>query len=500
MAKTSAGIHIGKDYIEAAVVSGSVNRPTLVDKARSKIEFSSEQTYAPREALEDKISAVIKSTISSLKIKPDKVYSVLPESSIMLRHFYMPLLPRSEQAQAIKFEARKYIPFKLDDVYSDFKVISASKDAKRMYSLFIAAQKRELDSHLKLFKDAGVGIDGIDIVPFALLRVLNLNIQYKKDEIMALLQFSLDEKIVSINLVESNYPIISRDIPITQHVEALTEKLISELRLSFDYYKRKGMHDKIKKLVICGKGSLTDLGRKLSEELSIGVEVIDNFKLMKDARFDSLGMVIATGAAINGLGRVKYGVNLLPGYAKTKKAGFAPERSLITTISASVLLVIAVLTLSLFRVAAAKSNLRAVLDKSKSLPVVAQGMSAATLNKLNSKTEESLRFAQSLLAKRIYVTEKLNRIASNLPRGVWIESLSINNPVASAIELNISGMVFAESAEAQIDKITEFLDALKKDEIFMDGFNYCELGNLQKQRDDIYELTSYSIGCGTRKR
>lgn len=497
MAKLSTGIYIGKDYIDVVVLSGSLKKPILVEQVKEKIEIPSDEVYSSEERLNEKIIEAVKSAIGKLKTRSDKIFSALPETRIMLRHFTMPLLPKSEQAQAIKFEARKYIPFKLDNLFFDFKIINIDKEKKRMEVLFISAQKTDIELQLKLFKEIGLEINGIDIISFALLRVLNISYHFKKDETIALLQLSIDEDIAGISIVEANYPTISRDIPIVQHKEILTEKLISELRLSFDYYKRRGSRGKIKKLIIFGKDNLADLTKRLSEELDIEVEIAAIYKAINGIKPDSVGTTIAAGTAMNGLGRVVYGVDLLPEFAKPKKV--MPEKWLILAIAILVLIILITLSYSTIVVSSANLRFRTVLNEAKTLPPVTQHMSVDELKKLRDKTLEIIPIFESLLTERIYLTNKLNRIIINLPEGTWITSLEVSNLIDSKIKMSLYGKVFLEDSSQQINTANKFLEALKQDEVFMNGFDYCEFGDITRDIVGDYELVSYSIQCGKRK-
>ncbi|UCH12122.1 MAG: pilus assembly protein PilM [Candidatus Omnitrophota bacterium] len=501
MAKAGTGVYITKNFVHVVSVSGSFNEPTIIDCIRTERSISPDEIYSSKEELNKRIVEAIKSSFGKLKAKPDKVFSVLPEAGIMVRHFDMPLLPRSEQAQAIKFEAKKYIPFKIEDVISDFKIIDISKENSLMRIFFIATQKSDVESQIKLFQDIGVKIAGIDITPFALSRVLNIRRKpLKKDEAIALLQLDAAEKAASINVIEANYPTISRDIPISAHRETLKERLISELRLSFDYYKRKPYSKEIKKLIICGRDNLAELSRELAEELNIATEVVDVSNIVKGTKFNTVGAAIATGAAMNGLGRDIYGVNLLPPYARVKEVKVKIEKQLASVLSIAAALILLTLLYSIGIVSSARSQFKIAQEKTVSLPAATENIPIETLESLKNKTLETTEFLKSLITKRIYLTDKLNRLAANLPEGVWITSLETKELPDFKIQMSLRGMIFLKDPSRQMDMANKFLEALKQDRIFMKGFNYCEIGDLRKETTDIYEVTSYSIECGSRKK
>ncbi len=485
MAATSTGIFIGKNYVDAVTLSGSYGRPVIIDSARTQITLPvTEETWM----------AALRNTISSLKIKPDKIFSALPESGMMLRHFDMPLLPGSEQAQAIKFEARKYIPFKLDEIFSDYKVINILKEKKRMHVLFIAAQKADVEAQLKIFQACDIKLVGLDITPIALLRVINAGRYFKNGEIVAFLQLSPLESIASINIIEDNFPTISRDIPIAQQPEALAERLTSELRLSFDYYKRKDFHGTVSRLIICGKPNLSELGKKISEELGVVAEMAPHDNVIKSLTADNLGTMIAAGAAMNGLGHDTHGINLLPESSKPKNV--MPQKQQVLPFVIAALMILLTFFYSTKIVSSAKSKFDVALGAATALPPGTQNLSVDVLESLKQDQIKTISFAKSLEENRVYLTEKLNRIAQSLPEGAWISSFEITELPNSTMQMIINGKVFLPKSSQQMSSVNRFLETLKQDKVFMEGFVYCEVENLRKDHVDDFDITSFSIRCG----
>ncbi|MBN1405715.1 MAG: pilus assembly protein PilM, partial [Candidatus Omnitrophica bacterium] len=229
MAKRGIGIYIGRKFIDIACVSGSIYRPLLIDYATKEIKTPDTHNNEESHINKD-IKEALELFFSKVKAKPDEIFTSLPESAIMVRHFNMPVLHKTEQGQAIRFEAKKYIPFKIDEVISDFKIINTAKETKTMSIFFAAAQKKDVELQLKYLQSAGIDkIAGIDIAPLALLKVLGVNNKFKKDETVALLQLNRIEEVATINIIEGNYPAVSRDIGITQYKDTLPDRLMSEL-------------------------------------------------------------------------------------------------------------------------------------------------------------------------------------------------------------------------------------------------------------------------------
>lgn len=498
MAKKGVGVYIGRNSVNVVGLSGNFKNPIIAECIKTKIMAQAERGILGKEQQNSDIAGAISSALSQLKARPEEIFFALPEAKIMVRHFDIPLLPRSEQAQAIRFEAKKYIPFKMDEVISDFKIINISKDKKIMRIFFVAAEKADLEEQLKLFKDGDIKLAGIDIAPFALLRVLNINHKLiKKNETVALLQFDEAESSASINIIEANYPTISRDIPITQDREILMEKLVNELRLSFDYYKRKPASKEITRMLILGKGDLAQTAKRLQEELTIPTDIVELSNLIKGDGVNSVGAILAAGAAMNALGKDIYGVNLLPTGARVKKIRL--EGPLAPFVSVAAALVLIALLYGVTLVQLAKSQYNVVLGKARALPAATQEMPISALERLKNETSEKIKFLRALLDKKIYMTDKLSQLAANLPDGVWISSLDARCTADFNITMTLQGAVFLKDPSQQMNTATKFLKTLKQDEVFMKGFDYCEFGDLKRDSREGHDITNYSIRCGSRK-
>jgi Tfp pilus assembly PilM family ATPase len=181
MAKGSIGIYISAKYVDIAELGGSLYAPQLTNFIREEIPPEAYPKVQPEEIQltppqnhHDNIVAALRKGLSKLKAKPEGVYSVLASSDSIIRYFDIPPLPKSEQAQAIKFEAKKYIPFKIDEIVSDFKTLSMPGPKKTIAVFFMAAAKDKINSQVDIFKRAETEVVGIDIVPYTLMRMLLL--------------------------------------------------------------------------------------------------------------------------------------------------------------------------------------------------------------------------------------------------------------------------------------------------------------------------------------
>jgi hypothetical protein len=507
MPKSSVGIYISSKYVDIAQVDGSASSPRLVNFLRQDIttkaeDEKQEQNNQVKELYDTSGTVLaIKEGLSKIGSKSHDVNTVLSSGDVMIRYFDMPPLPRSEQQTAVKFEAKKYIPFKLEEVVSDFRILPSQKDKKTIDVFFIAATKDRLDSHLDIFSKASTRPVNIDIVPFALLRMLLISKKVLPKENIAILYFDSDKDTVSVHMMEAGMPFLSRDIKIgTDDNDALSEKLASELRVSIDYFHRQRPHTEIHKIAICGHSELPRVDSYLSEELKVVVERIEGMPNVKNSDQAPPSALVATGAALLGLGRSAYSINLSPFAVDVRKRVFATRLITQAIVAAAVLIITYILSsISLQR---ASSGLRAVRQRGDKLPAVTQGLPLKSLERMKEQRTESIKFLQLMLNNRISLAAKLARVSAKLVDGVWISSLDIRNgfikksdyyPTGQYDEFSISGKCFLEDPSKESARVNEFYRSLNEDKSFSDGFETIELGSIEKVSSGDYQITSFKI-------
>ena len=63
--------------------------------------------------------------------KVEEVIVNLSLENAMLRYFQMPLIPEQEWRTAIKFEAKRHLPFNIEDIFFDFQVVKREETKRQ---------------------------------------------------------------------------------------------------------------------------------------------------------------------------------------------------------------------------------------------------------------------------------------------------------------------------------------------------------------------------------
>ncbi len=178
---TFLGVDFGSDLIKVAAVSVRDGRPYLSDYAYAHCDNPSRR------------SDVLRMIVSKLSKKSRNAYVALPGSSGLITVITFPKMSSAELEQAVRFEARKYIPMPLEEVNIAHDIIlpaaSSGKNApaagtpsevsanrpearETIDVLLVAAPRKDVQAYEKLIVDARLNIKALELETFALVRSL----------------------------------------------------------------------------------------------------------------------------------------------------------------------------------------------------------------------------------------------------------------------------------------------------------------------------------------
>ncbi|MBU3922949.1 type IV pilus assembly protein PilM [Patescibacteria group bacterium] len=123
---------------------------------------------------------MIRILIEKAKVSTKDVIMAIPVFSSFVSIIELPEMAEKELAQAIEFEARKYVPIPLSEVILDWKIIESgtiknnshlpSFNGKRI--LLIAVPKEVVNKYLKIAEDLKLKIKALELESFSLARSL----------------------------------------------------------------------------------------------------------------------------------------------------------------------------------------------------------------------------------------------------------------------------------------------------------------------------------------
>ena len=214
--------------------------------------------------------------------------------NVVVRYIIMSKLREEEFKGALRYEAASHLPFPIDELSLDGAMLKDLPDS-RMLVMIAAAKKDFVSQRLRLFQEAGVKVNILDIDSLALINAFNYTHSPSADSSVssgAVALVNIGASVTNINILEDGVPHFTRDINVagkTLGSETMQEAglvdFVAELRKSFDYYEASSAVV-ISKIFLSGGGSLiSNLSANMKKLLDIEVEqwnVFSNFKFAPD--------------------------------------------------------------------------------------------------------------------------------------------------------------------------------------------------------------------------
>ncbi len=113
-----------------------------------------------------------------------------------------------------------------------------------------------------------------------------------------------------------------------------------------------------------------------------------------------------------------------------------------------------------------------------------------TLEEFNNEHmlySEGSKDIQKLVNERINWAEKLDRLSSILPPGMWLESISVSGKA-----FNLHGKVVSLAKE-EVSLIRNFVDDLKNKPNFVKNFSTLELSSIKKETIGGYQVADFNL-------
>ncbi|MBI5469387.1 MAG: type IV pilus assembly protein PilM [Deltaproteobacteria bacterium] len=277
LSKNLTGIDIGSYSVKLVAFGGRPGAYSL--KAAACFKLPSERGQAkPVEP------GFLSEMIRSQRAAGRRVAALFTGHSLIFKHLHLPEMPEKDLKEAVKWEVRKELSIAPDDLVSDYVLAGRGKD-KTLSIIAFAAMKNEIESEMRLFKEAGVDLRALDAAPTALLSAFDLNNEWEPGVNYGMLDVGetkstfaiLKDKTLSfvreisvgggditrslaqalnIDHTEAEYMKVSSgltgDKAALKAMTAPLERLSTELHRSIDYYQAQFREGGVSKLFLSG--------------------------------------------------------------------------------------------------------------------------------------------------------------------------------------------------------------------------------------------------------
>ena len=512
--KKTIGLYIGHNTIDVAVVKGTLSGPKLIKFGQTSIlpeeggaenivaeksenafgAGNSQQPGVKKKSRDDYIAEAMQRLFRENNIKPINVVSAIPSEEVMVRYFQMPKIPKQEWKSAINFEAKRYIPFRLEDVASDFHVAQARPPLTGMDVIFAAAKQRAIERFVSLFNKAGVKVLAIEPSPFSLLRALNEAGQINSKINMAVV--NLEAKVANINILRHGMPYIIRDIPLEtmseeKPLEPIFEKLLLEIKLSFDFYEKQFPSEAIDKMIIYSSLPLGNWHEIVAKELQLAVEIGDPFRGIK-IKEDVVpsGLAICFGLALRGITDPYIDLNLYKEQFLVHKRKEIFLKVLFSEASVAVLLLIIIKLLCMRGIAPLTNELnRTLSERPKKGVSVKSDKSIEELGRIKNEMDSKKVLMENIVSGKTNFTFRLENLAKFVPDNIWLTELIfeelLDRKDVSKVrrKLSIKGYCLIEENLNETDVINNFLIRLKKASDINKGMKKVDIVSVERKEE-----------------
>lgn len=311
------GVDLGRRAIKVAAVRGG-GRPHLVGAAIYPTPDGALDGGTVRNARA--LAPALRLGLRSAGIRGGRAVVGMGGRTALVRTFLLPPMPQDELKSAVKWEAERHLPLRIDEAVLDAQVVrEVTEDGQRRVEVLMAAvPERDALAFYEVAHEAGLDVAALEVSSLALTRVLA-----DTGALTAAVDIGADA--TEIVIVHGALPPVCRSLPIgadqlsaAADVPAAPEpastapgwhELLEVLTLSIEYFQAQAHREKVARVVLTGEGAdLPDATQLLTAGLGVPVVVGDPFSRLTVAASlsERLGghrasLAVAIGLALRSL-------------------------------------------------------------------------------------------------------------------------------------------------------------------------------------------------------
>lgn len=149
------GFDLGFDSIKVMQINLQQKTPEITGYGFSSFDHKAMNKGVivdPEEIARNAYQLISNNLVGAINTR--RVISAVPVARSYNRVLNLPIMPRSELAQAVKLEAEQYIPVPIDELYIDYQIGEIHEDS--MEVLVVAAPRKIIDSYNILYDLLGL--------------------------------------------------------------------------------------------------------------------------------------------------------------------------------------------------------------------------------------------------------------------------------------------------------------------------------------------------------
>jgi len=504
------GVYFGSQLVSVVETKGTktINYTVVSHAALSTDEVSEEKVPGTV-----KMVTLLKDELIKNNIEANEATVSISGKDLIVRTFEMPIMSRQELNTAVNFEVKKYIPFKIEDLISDFQ-FKLDNSIRKTRVLFVGIKKEALDGYIDILSQLGIKIASIEYSAFSILRLLKLaNIKDKGVIAVVNIDMEKDDE-ANFVVLDDGFPLFSRDISLMGGYEepvktnenqagVILDKLKREIQISLDYYDRKFPGKNISRIFfITNPNYRADLDGFV-KELGIGVNFIDINKYIDRPVPFSLAFVKGYSSSLAGF-KMVVKINLLAAKERGSRKG-GPE--VLTPLSLAkrfkyafavsavcLFILISTFVSGISRTMPLQKELRNIINMRPGISAISGDLSNKELQDINANYKVKAEAMDSIVKKRMYLTPLLDAVPRTMPKGLRLETLSLKRG-EGGLEFILNGSVFLGNSNKEEEMVNTFLLRLRENPAIAKYFKDIAVGSIEYKQMDKINITNFVISC-----
>ncbi|MFZ5801165.1 MAG: pilus assembly protein PilM [Candidatus Omnitrophota bacterium] len=450
-----------------------------------------------------KLTAALKKALRDNKIVAKQAYVSLPTREFVVRSFSIPPIPKEEVHSAVEFEVKKYLPFRLEELYFDFQVFPVVEaKSKRLKVLFVGVKKTVLEKYISILSQAELKISLMEPHVFSIFRLLLSRRILPIHQTVMLLEKNFEE--VTIVIAGQGVPQLIRDFKLSlaavnnfpSGTESTLNQLLNEIKISCEYYHRQNPKADIAKMLFFSDGDLRELFPQLVTELKTPSFHYTHQDLLGVREEIKFGVLAAYGGALARAVKTPLTIDLAR--RRFRPEARVPRVSLEEVISPRALIKIGILGVALVSLVCITN-----IFKLQSLNLQLAAIRKQNVGQYTSESEiKNLikDFGNKLLAVKEMATtdsfaDKISSLPLLLPDGVWLTAMNIRFDSASSPAMVFKGVALSQDSTVELNLINQFVLNLKQSPQIGRHFKNISLANAVADKTPDKGGTVFEIIC-----
>ncbi|MFQ5685653.1 MAG: type IV pilus assembly protein PilM [Candidatus Scalindua sp.] len=490
---------------------------------------------------------LIKNCLAKGHIVDKDVVIMVSGPQVLVRRITMPPMPKEELDEVMPFEVKKHVSFPADQMAIDYMIVGEKEEGVNKLDIILVATPIELlEQEISIVRAAGLRPVAVSVTPIVQWKTFTLCNNEKRDNVRAMVDIGYERTVISLfnkgvleftrtinlggndvtkSLISAPVSEGGKDLRTLLYEEAdalkrkhgfpspteagttkggisftqlsmlmrpVLEKLLSEIKASFDFYTTEFHVSGVEKVIISGGGSgLKGLRLFLANELGIEVESANPIHETEYA--DGISEVVTADsvpALVTAYGLAAWGkgeLNLLSGRKKNKNTG-----SVIALTAPAGIAVMAMFFLYL-NISGGLVNARAELEN-KTKELSSLNSASTRVLQLSSKKKKLQAEKDSypqVLRDDIDSSMVLKEIRVHTADNIRLEHINFFSESSTAEKkmLKIKGTAFF--LDKRGSAISDFMTALEDSILFDD----VRLIYLEQDKDYTAEGLKFQLSC-----